>query len=267
MNRIDQLFKRKKEPICSIFFTAGYPRLDDTARLVLALEKGGADIIEIGIPFSDPVADGPVIQKSSRQALENGMNPDVLFNQLTEIRKLSSIPKLLMGYYNVIYQYRIEQFIQKCIACHVDGVIIPDLPPEIYERKYRRLFESADLHFVCLIAPETPPERKKYLTSLTKGFSYLLSSSSTTGQNGMSHSMNGRIHGFSHTLMGFGIHDAESFHIACQQADGAIIGSEFIRKINQNDHLKKLMNPDERLKYFEEITSNFIHKIVRPSKT
>ncbi len=236
MNRIDELFIRKKESILSVYFTAGYPELADTALVISGLEKAGADLIEIGFPFSDPVADGPVIQASSHQALINGMNLDILFDQLRELRKTSSIPKIMMGYYNTVYQYQMERFIDQCVECGIDGVIIPDLPPEIYEREYRTLFEKSGIHFICLVAPKTSPDRTKYLVSLSRGFIYLLSSSSTTGNNSAAGkedlSAVAHLKG-QNTLIGFGIHDHETFEMACRQANGAIIGTAFIRHLNE----------------------------------
>ena len=236
MNRFDELFIRKKESILSVYFTAGYPELTDTALVVSGLERAGADLIEIGFPFSDPVADGPVIQASSHQALINGMNLDVLFDQLRELRKTSTIPKIMMGYYNTVYQYQMKRFIDQCVECGIDGVIIPDLPPEIYDREYRALFKKAGVHFICLVAPQTSPERTKYLVSLSRGFIYLLSSSSTTGNN--SAAGKEELSSVAHlkgqnTLIGFGIHDHETFSRACAQANGAIIGTAFIRCLNE----------------------------------
>jgi len=183
MNRIDELFLRKQKSVLSVYFTAGYPELTDTALIISGLEQAGADLIEIGFPFSDPVADGPVIQASSHQALINGMNLDILFDQLRKIKETSRIPKIMMGYFNTVYQFKVDRFINHCVECGIDGVIIPDLPPELYEKDYRLLFESAGIHFICLVAPQTSPDRAKYVASLSRGFIYLLTSSSTTGNN------------------------------------------------------------------------------------
>lgn len=244
MNRIDKLFLNKRNSVLSVYFTAGYPELNDTNLIIEGLEKGGADLVEIGFPFSDPVADGPVIQASSHQALLNGMNLDVLFDKLKKIKDTSSIPKILMGYFNTVYQYTVGKFINQCVECGIDGVIIPDLPPEVYEKDYRVMFESAGVHFIFLVAPQTSPERTKYLASLSRGFIYQLSSSSTTGTSVradlsvLPSSALGEM-GEIPTLIGFGIHDHETFAMACNQANGAIIGTAFIRHLNA-----KLAFPD-----------------------
>ena len=257
MNKIDLLFTKKREGVLNIYFTAGYPKAGDTPLIIRSLEKSGADLIEIGIPFSDPVADGPVIQQSSHQALLNGMNPDLLFEQLEAVAKEVKIPIILMGYYNSFYQYGMERFVGRCLSAGVSGVIIPDLPPEIYESKYKNLFENAGLHFICLVSPDTPPERVAYLASLSKGFLYILSSSSTTGNTPNSIQDNHpdtlryrdfaslNFNHFNHlnhlnhfpppTLIGFGIHNRETFEWACQHANGAIVGSQFIRELNRLD--------------------------------
>ena len=239
MNRIDELFTRKQESVLSIYFTAGYPELNDTTHLISGLEKAGADLIEIGFPFSDPVADGPVIQASSHQALENGMNLDILFEQLLSIKATSSIPKIMMGYFNTVYQYGVDRFISKCATSGVDGVIIPDLPPEVYEKEYRQSFEAAGIHTIFLVAPQTTPERAEYLQALTKGFLYQLSMSGTTGNPvvgeaqmvvGEDPSVIPQTNGMP-VMIGFGIHDHATFEMACRHANGAIIGTAFIRHL------------------------------------
>jgi tryptophan synthase alpha chain len=244
MNRIDELFLHKQKEVLSIYFTAGYPLLGDTGLILKALENAGADLVEIGFPFSDPVADGPVIQGSSHQALENGMNLDILFSQLSEIKGTISIPIILMGYFNTVYRYSVEKFLEQCTLCGISGVIIPDLPPELFEKEYRNKFESAGIHFICLIAPQTTPERGEYLRSLTRGFIYRLSSSSTTGSKVLQIAPvlsdpkvtpAGKIEGDSlPSLIGFGIHDHKTFRAACERANGAIIGTAFIRYLQEN---------------------------------
>lgn len=244
MNRIDKLFQDKTKSVLSIYFTAGYPELNDTLTIIKGLADAGADLVEIGFPFSDPVADGPVIQASSHQALENGMNLDILFEQLSTLPDTVVIPKILMGYYNTVYQYGIDKFINQCIATGIDGVIIPDLPPEVYVKEYQAKFETANLHFICLVAPQTSPERSEYLQSLTRGFLYRLSMSATTGQNitgsqsiassnnltfGKSLDLDNKTQ--TPVMIGFGIHDRQSFEKACRQANGAIIGTAFIRQL------------------------------------
>ena len=261
MNRIDELFQKKQGSVLSVYFTAGYPEINDTNLIISGLEKAGADLIEIGFPFSDPVADGPVIQASSHQSILNGMNLDILFDQLQQINKSSNIPKILMGYFNTVYQYSIERFISRCQECNISGVIIPDLPPEVYNKDYRKLFESAGIHFICLVAPKTSPERMKYLESLSGGFIYRLSSSSTTG-NKLSLDMNNAMGPLMlniPSLIGFGIHDRQTFETACSQANGAIIGTAFIRYLNEN--IKYDGDPDvenQRSAMINKICLNFL---------
>jgi tryptophan synthase alpha chain len=262
MNRIDNLFKTKQNSVLSVYFTAGYPELNDTGLIIWGLEKAGADLIEIGFPFSDPVADGPVIQASSHRALQNGMNLDILFGQLREIREESHIPKILMGYFNTVYQYQVDRFIRECVDCGIDGVIIPDLPPEVYDREYRESFQSAGIHFICLVAPQTTPERAAWLTSLSSGFIYRLSSSSTTGSDvsqdlsvlsaGAAEPVNTHLP----TLIGFGIHDHETFEIACSQANGAIIGTGFIRFLDARTGTQ-----GTRQSQMEEVCTEFVRTI------
>jgi tryptophan synthase alpha chain len=284
MNRIDELFLRKQQFVLSVYFTAGYPELTDTGLIISGLERAGADLIEIGFPFSDPVADGPVIQASSHQALLNGMNLDVIFDQLSAIREASSIPKIMMGYFNTVYQYKVERFIHQCVDCGIDGVIIPDLPPEVYEKDYRELFEAAGIHFICLVAPQTSPERVKYLASLSRGFIYLLSSSSTTGGNSSvlmdsPHPLapptfagagspparrSARGSGGMPALIGFGIHDHETFDLACNQANGAIIGTAFIRFLNANLSREQ---PEQIHNQIHRVCENFVKMIRGEHKT
>ncbi len=245
MNRIDKLFQDKKNSILSIYFTAGYPELNDTIPIITGLADAGADMVEIGFPFSDPVADGPVIQASSHQALVNGMNLDLLFEQLSGLPDTVVIPKILMGYYNTVYQYGMDKFINQCVATGIDGIIIPDLPPGVYVKEYQTKFETAGLHFICLVAPQTTPERAAYLRSLTKGFLYRLSMSATTGQNitgsqslaspenlAIGNNLNLDKDSEKPVMIGFGIHDRQSFEMACRHANGAIIGTAFIRHLS-----------------------------------
>jgi tryptophan synthase alpha chain len=237
-NRIIQLFKRKDKNILSVYFTAGYPNLDDTVKIVAELEKNGADLIEIGIPFSDPVADGPVIQKSSEIALTNGMSIKLLFEQLKDIRKSISIPLILMGYLNPVMQYGIEDFCIKCKETGIDGTIIPDLPLDIFEAEYKDIFESNQLSNIFLVTPQTPDERIRKIDAISTGFIYLVSSSSTTGakvgvadeqmayfERIQKMELNSKI------LVGFGISDKVSFERASSFTNGAIIGSAFIKSL------------------------------------
>ncbi len=237
-NRITSLFKRKDENILSIYFTAGYPELNDTVKIISQLEKSGADLVEIGMPFSDPVADGPVIQQSSEIALKNGMTIDLLFGQLKEIRKSVSIPLILMGYLNPVMQYGIEAFCEKCNETGIDGTIIPDLPLEIYETEYKEIFEKNSVSNIFLITPQTSDERIRKIDALSTSFIYMVSSSSTTGVKGAVNeeqityfdrirAMNLR----SKRLIGFGISDKASFEKSAGYANGAIIGSAFVKAI------------------------------------
>ena len=238
-NRITALFKRKDKNILSIYFTAGYPELNDTQKIINQLEKSGADLVEIGMPFSDPVADGPVIQQSSEIALKNGMTIHLLFKQLKEIRKNVSIPLILMGYLNPVLQYGIEDFCKKCQETGIDGTIIPDLPLEVYEAEYKEIFEAYSLSNVFLVTPQTSDERIRKIDALSTGFIYMVSSSSTTGVKGTVNeeqiSYFERIRNMnlgSKRMIGFGISDKASFEKASGYANGAIIGSAFIKALD-----------------------------------
>lgn len=244
-NRITSLFERKDEKILSIYFTAGYPELNDTLKIISQLEKGGADLVEIGMPFSDPVADGPVIQQSSEAALKNGMTIHLLFEQLKDIRKSISIPLILMGYLNPVIQYGIEEFCKKCKEIGIDGTIIPDLPLEIYETEYKEIFEKNSLSNIFLVTPQTSDERIRKIDELSTGFIYMVSSSSTTGVKGAVNeeqisyferirAMNLR----SKRLIGFGISDKVSFEKSAYYANGAIIGSAFINALKGKETIK-----------------------------
>ena len=237
-NRITSLFEKKDEKILSIYFTAGYPELNDTLKIISQLEKSGADLVEIGMPFSDPVADGPVIQQSSEEALKNGMTIHLIFEQLKHIRKSISIPLILMGYLNPVMQYGIEDFCKKCKEIGIDGTIIPDLPLEIYESEYKEIFERNSLSNIFLVTPQTSDERIRKIDELSTGFIYMVSSSSTTGVKGAVNeeqvsyferitAMNLR----SKRLIGFGISDKASFEKSSCYANGAIIGSAFIKAL------------------------------------
>ncbi|MCW3077365.1 MAG: trpA [Bacteroidetes bacterium] len=243
-NRIHNLFQTKKKNILSIFFTAGFPEISNTVAILKELQNSGVDIVEIGIPFSDPIADGPVIQQSNQRALENGMTLNLLFEQLKDIRKEIKIPILLMGYINPVYQMGIENFLKKCSDIGIDGVIIPDLPPEIYEEQYKTFFKQANIANVFLITPKTSSERITYLDSLSEGFIYLVSSSGTTGKDAQFHekeylrirSMNLR----NSLLIGFGISNYASFQKACHSADGAIVGSAFIKALQKERPIEQI---------------------------
>ena len=235
MNRIDQLFQQKKENILSVYFTAGYPQLDDTIRVMQALEKEGVEMLEIGVPFSDPMADGPVIQASGTQALLNGMSVKTLFSQLEDVRTTVTIPLILMGYLNPILQFGFEAYCQRAASCGIDGLIIPDLPFAEYLENYKPIADRHGLHMIMLITPETSEERIRLIDDQTSGFIYMVSSASVTGarksfgEQNLSYFKRVNAMGLKNPrLIGFGISNRETFEAACEAAAGAIIGSRFI---------------------------------------
>ena len=241
MNRIDKLFREKKGTILSVYFTAGYPRLDSTAGIIGALTEAGADMIEIGMPFSDPVADGPVIQHSSEKALRNGMNLKLLFDQLTEIRHEVKIPLLLMGYLNPVMQFGVENFCRECTRTGIDGVILPDLPPIVYKEEYFSIFHVYNLYNILLISPQSSVERIITIDKISRGFVYMVSSSSVTGSKG--NFSDDQISYFKRVgemklrnpvLIGFGISNHETFINAGKFARGGIIGSAFVNILEQD---------------------------------
>jgi tryptophan synthase alpha chain len=249
MNRIDQLFQNKKQNILSIYFTAGYPNLNDTEQIIVELEKAGADLIEIGMPFSDPIADGPVIQESSEVALKNGMTINVLFDQIKNIREKVKIPLILMGYLNPVMQYGIEKFCKDASGIGIDGFIIPDLPYEIYLDEYQTLFNRYNIHYIPLIPPQTNDERIKKIDKSTTGFIYLVSSSSTTGtknaESDILEQFTNRIKNLelkNPQLIGFGINDKAAFQKVCQFANGGIIGTAFIKSLGKSRKLSENIN-------------------------
>lgn len=238
MNRINKIFKEKKNNILSIYYTAGYPGLGDTVAIAAALEKAGADMLEIGFPYSDPVADGPVIQASSKLSLDQGMDLNLLFEQLKELRKTVTIPVLLMGYVNPVLQYGVERFCKACAEVGVDGCIVPDLPMVEYEEFYKDVFLKYGLSNIFLVTPQTSVERIHKIDSLSNGFIYLLSSSATTGQNlqvsDTTEAYFSRIADLkltNPTMIGFGISSKETFDKACKYANGGIIGTAFVKAI------------------------------------
>jgi tryptophan synthase alpha chain len=251
MNRIEKLFTGKKKNILSIYFTAGYPGINDTLPIIRELDNAGVDMIEIGMPFSDPVADGPVIQRSSEKALQNGMSLNLLFNQLEKVRSVTDIPLILMGYINPFFRYGMEDFIKKCRETGIDGTIIPDLPVEEYLGSYASLYEKNNIFNIFLISPQTPLERIKYLDTISKGFLYMVSTSSTTGiKKGFDNSQTAYFRKIRDLnlktpgLIGFGISDKSTFEKASACSAGAIIGSAFINALNEEGSL------DEKTKRF-----------------
>lgn len=245
-NRINELFHEKKERVLSVYFTAGYPELNDTKTIIQELVKNGVDLIEIGMPFSDPVADGPVIQQSSLVALNNGMSVKKLFEQLQDIRQEVDVPLILMGYLNPVLQYGIEAFCQKCNEIGIDGLILPDLPLSAYEDDFKAIFEASNLHNIFLITPQTSDERLKQIDEVSTGFIYMVSSNATTGAKSSVtefqrqyferiKSMNLK----NPRVIGFGISNSETFANACQYANGAIIGSAFVKALEGNEPLSQ----------------------------
>jgi tryptophan synthase alpha chain len=240
MNRINRILQEDKK-LLSIYFTAGYPNLDDTTKIITELEKSGVDLIEIGLPFSDPLADGPTIQASSTQALKNGMTSELLFEQVATIRETINVPLIIMGYFNPIMQFGVEQFCQKCHEVGIDGLIIPDLPLEIYESDYKALFEKYDLKNIFLITPQTSDERILKIDNLSNSFIYMVSSSSVTGNqtgfNEIQEKYFERIAAMNiknPQVIGFGISDKTTFQQATKHQKGAIIGSAFITFLKNN---------------------------------
>ncbi|MBW2938941.1 tryptophan synthase subunit alpha [Aureisphaera sp. CAU 1614] len=239
MNRLQKTLQQDKK-LLSIYFTAGYPNLNNTVSIIQELEKNGVDFIEIGLPFSDPLADGPTIQTSSTHALKNGMNTALLFDQLKDIRKTVQIPLIIMGYFNPILQYGVEEFCKKCQEIGIDALILPDLPLEEYNTLYKATFEKYNLSNIFLITPQTSTKRIKEIDSSSSAFIYMVSSASTTGtQNDFSAKQTDYFERISKLklknpqIVGFGISNYETFLSTISYAKGAIIGSAFIKMISK----------------------------------
>lgn len=250
MNRIQHKLNEDKK-LLSIYFTAGYPNLSDTAEIIQSLENAGVDMIEIGLPFSDPLADGPTIQASSTKALKNGMTTQLLFDQLKDIRKTVTIPLLIMGYFNPILQYGVDAFCKKCSETGIDGLIIPDLPVDVYTEDFKTIFEKHGLFNVFLITPQTAVERINYIDSVSKGFIYMVSSASTTGaKTGFGEEQLSYFKRISEMklknpqIVGFGISNSETFQQATQFSKGAIIGSAYIKHLSEKglDEISEFIN-------------------------
>ena len=239
MNRIQKKLQEDKK-LLSIYFTAGYPELKDTKKIIESLEKSGVDFIEIGLPFSDPLADGPTIQESSTQALKNGMTTQLLFEELANIRESVDIPLIIMGYFNPILQFGVEKFCSKCEEIGIDGLIIPDLPVAVYHEDYQQLFEEHGLSNIFLITPQTSKERIAYIDSVSNAFIYMVSSASVTGSTrGFSAETKDYFKRIDFMnlknpqIVGFGINNEETFNQATHYAKGAIIGSAFIKHLTE----------------------------------
>lgn len=244
-NRITQLFENKNKNILSIYFTAGFPHLNDTCEIIRELESNGVDLIEIGIPFSDPMADGPTIQESGTIALRNGMTLSLLFDQLKDIRKNTAIPLIMMGYLNPIMQYGFEDFCRKCKEIGIDGAIIPDLPFKDYMEEYKPIAEKYGIKIIMLITPETSVERVRLIDEHTDGFIYMVSSAATTGaQKSFDEQKQAyfkKINGLNlHNplLIGFGISNKATLVAAQENSNGAIIGSKFISLLKDSADVK-----------------------------
>ena len=240
MNRINQKLQESKK-LLSIYFTAGFPNLNDTVSIIQELEKNGVDMIEIGLPFSDPLADGPTIQESSTRAIENGMTTKLLFEQLVEIRKTVQIPLIIMGYFNPIMQFGVEKFCEKCNKIGIDGLIIPDLPLEEYLTEYQEVFNKYNLKNVFLITPQTSNERIIEIDSVSNSFIYMVSTAAVTGsQAGFGKDQMSYFEHISNLnlknpqIIGFGINNMETFNQATSYQKGAIIGSAFAKFIGNN---------------------------------
>ena len=244
MNRINQLFQNKKENILSIYFTAGFPKLEDTVPTMECLQENGVDMLEIGIPFSDPMADGVVIQNSGQQALKNGMSLNVLFGQLTDIRNSVHIPLIMMGYLNPIMQYGFEKFCKECKRVGIDGMIIPDLPMNDYMNEYKPVAEKYGLEFIFLITPETSDERIREIDDNTNGFIYMVSSAAITGTQNSFDAQTGyfnRINSMNlknPRLIGFGVSNKATLDMVCRYSSGAIVGSAFIKALNETTDIE-----------------------------
>lgn len=245
MNRIQELFQKKKNNILNVYCTAGYPRFDSTVPVMKALQDNGADMIELGMPYSDPLADGPVIQASSSRALANGMTIAKLFDQLRGFRHKVYVPVLLMGYMNPVMQYGFEKFCKDAADMPIDGLILPDLPEYEYENEYGPIIQRYGLNFSFLVTPETSEERIRKLDSLSTGFLYAVSSSSTTGKDKDMSAVNDYLQRLQKmklknpVLVGFGIKDKDTFNAACQYANGAIIGTAFIKAIEKSERVEE----------------------------
>lgn len=241
MNSINNIFQTKDKNLLSIYFTSGFPKLDDTTKVIQELSNAGVNFIEVGLPYSDPLADGPTIQNSSQKALQNGINLDIVFDQLMTIKEINKTPLVLMGYLNQLLKYGEEKFCQKVIDCGIDTLILPDLPMVEYESHYKALFERYGINNVFLITPHTTDERIRKIDSFTQSFIYMVASSSITGAKGeisqqqidyfkRIKSMNLQ----SKLIIGFGISDHQTFSKACEYGNGAIIGSAFINSLEKN---------------------------------
>ena len=256
MSRIKELFERKQQNILNVYCTAGYPELNSTREVMKALQDNGADLIELGIPYSDPLADGPVIQASGSKAIQNGMTVAKLFEKLKDFRKEINVPVILMGYINQVLQYGFERFCADAESLGIDGLIFPDLPMYEFENEYKDSIKKHNLDFIFLVTPETSEQRIKKLDSLSSGFLYAVSSSSTTGKEkdlSLTEKYLQKLKAMNlknPVLVGFGIKDKGTFKTACKYANGAIIGTAYIKALENATGVK-------------EVTKQFLDKILK----
>ena len=243
MERINNLFSTKQRDILNIYFTAGYPEIQDTVTIIELLDQAGVDMVEIGIPYSDPLADGPTIQDSSQQAIKNGFTLDILFDQIRKARTRTQMPFILMGYLNPVIQYGEDRFFQRCLESGVDGLIIPDMPLHEFENSYQHKLRSLNLGISFLISPQTPNDRIRKIDDLSQGFIYMVSSSSITGAKGeiQDHQIEyfkriQQMNLYNPRLIGFGISNRETYRTACDYANGVIIGSAFIKALGSGQN-------------------------------
>jgi tryptophan synthase alpha chain len=243
MSRIQELFKKKSRQVLNVYCTAGYPELGSTLTVMQSLQENGADLIELGMPYSDPLADGPVIQASGTRALANGMTIEVLLNQLNGFRERIHLPVILMGYMNPVLQYGFEKFCADAAAAGVDGLILPDLPEYEYETEYGPVLKKYGLDFIFLVTPETSQQRLRKLDALSSGFLYAVSSSATTGKDKDFKAVSVYLEKLrsmslkNPVLVGFGVKDRETFQTVCQYANGAIIGTAYIRALEHSQDI------------------------------
>ncbi|MDP1764909.1 MAG: tryptophan synthase subunit alpha [Sediminibacterium sp.] len=256
MSRIKDLFERKKSQVLNVYCTAGYPRLNSTLSILHSLQANGADLVELGMPYSDPLADGPVIQASGNKALENGMTIAVLFEQLAGFRKEIDLPVILMGYMNPVLQYGFEKFCAEAAKVGIDGLILPDLPEYEFETEYGAIIQKYGLDFIFLVTPETSEDRVRKLDELSAGFLYAVSSSATTGKDKDFTAVETYLQKLQSmqlknpVLVGFGIKDSGTFQSACKFANGAIIGSAYIKALDGGGEI-------------ETVTHHFLSNIIQ----
>lgn len=242
-NKLTQLFQQNNKSLLNVYCTAGYPKLSSTTEVLFALQENGVDMIEVGMPYSDPIADGPVIQQSNMVSIENGMTIELLFEQLNSVKNTITVPLIMMGYLNPVLQYGLEKFCEDAAAAGIAGIILPDLPMYEYEELYAPLFKKHKLCFIFLITPQTSEERIKKADKLSSGFLYAVSSSSTTGSNLNKEDMTAYFERIADIklknplMIGFGINDRATFDTACNYASGAIIGSAYIKALTENNDI------------------------------